>query len=242
MQIIHKQLDCKALGERLKKIRGKETQSDFANKYGLYGLLQTDISRLERGEVANPLIDDLFNICINNKRNLAWLLYGDEPEYQEEQKEVIGKEILPIQQPDDYVYIPLYNLRAAAGYGAINETEEVADVLAFKADWVKTVLRANKSDLFLMYVDGDSMEPTLRPGDIILIDKRDMPVTRDGIYVLKMDSILLTKRLQRFPGGIIQVTSDNSVYKPFEIMLDQPASDIDKITIIGRVVWAGRRF
>lgn len=107
MQIQHKNLDCKALGERLKKIRGKENQSDFASKYGLS---QADISRLERGEVANPPIDGLFNICINNNRTFEWLLYGDEPEYRKERKEVIpGEDKQPISlQNNDVAYIVRY--------------------------------------------------------------------------------------------------------------------------------------
>ncbi len=230
----------KTLSEVIEIIKDKKTRSTDADVADLLGIKsKTFATAKTRNSIP---FEELASLCSSEGWSLNWLLMGEGPQYLEERKEGIGEEISQIQHPGDYVYIPLYNLRAAAGHGAINETEEVADVLAFKADWVKTVLRANKSDLFLMYVDGDSMEPTLRPGDIILIDKRDMPVNREGIYVLKMDSVLLTKRLQRLPGGIIQVTSDNSVYKPFEIRLDQPSADIDKITIIGRVVWAGRRF
>lgn len=185
--------------------------------------------------------EELTSFCNKEGWSLNWLLSGEGPQYLEGKK-LAGREALPASQQDEYVYIPLYNIRGAAGHGAINEKEEVADVLAFKAEWVKTVLRANKRDLFLMFVDGDSMEPMLRPGDIILVDKRDIPARGDGIYVLRMDDVLLIKRLQKLPGGIVQVTSDNTIYKSFEIRQDQFASEPDRITIIGRVVWAGRRF
>ena len=174
--------------------------------------------------------------CETEGISLDWLLFGKGRKYKEEQKDVI------VPQPDDYIYIPLYNIRAAAGHGAINETEEVADVMAFKASWVRSSLGASRNDLFLIYVDGDSMEPTLKRGDIILIDKRDAPATHDGIYVFITDGALLIKRLQRLPGGIINIVSDNPAYKPFEVKQEQLTSEIDKITIIGRVVWAGRRF
>lgn len=138
----------------------------------------------------------------------------------------------------DYAAIPLYNVRAAAGGGAIVENESVVDVLHFKEEWIRNELRANPADLYLIYVDGESMEPTLRPGDVILVDHRDVGPSRDGIYVLRTDGALLVKRLQRLPGGVLRVTSDNTAYEPFNISTTQLAEDF---AIIGRVVWAGRR-
>lgn len=138
-------------------------------------------------------------------------------------------------QVADYEYIPLYDVRAAAGGGAIAEEGPVIDDLAFKAQWVRSELHASPRDLYLIYVDGESMEPTLRPGDVILVNHQDTGPSRDGIYVLRMDDALLVKRLQRLPGGKIRASSDNAAYQPFEL---DGNSDI---AIIGRVVWSGRR-
>ena len=83
------------------------------------------------------------------------------------------------------------------------------------------------------------MEPTLRPGDVILIDRRQATdVPRDGIYVIRIGDTLLVKRIQRLPGKRVKVKSDNAAYEPFELDLHQQNGEID---IIGRVVWAGRR-
>lgn len=40
---------------------------------------------------------------------------------------------------------------------------------------------------------------------------------REGVYVLRMDSALLVKQLQRLPGGMIKVISRNPAYEPFTI-------------------------
>lgn len=144
-----------------------------------------------------------------------------------------------VYSPDDYVALPLYDVRAAAGGGAVVGAEEVVDFLHFKRTWVRMELRCGPDDLYLIYVDGESMEPTLRPGDVILVNHRDQGQARDGIYVLRMDGTLLVKRLQRLPGGIIKVTSDNPAYAPFEVNArDMNTGDI---AIIGRVVWTARR-
>ncbi|AAU90925.1 prophage MuMc02, peptidase, family S24 [Methylococcus capsulatus str. Bath] len=145
-----------------------------------------------------------------------------------------------VYSPDDYVALPLYDVRAAAGGGVVPDTENVVDFLHFKKAWLRTELRSSPDDLYLIYVDGESMEPTLCKGDVILVNHRDKFQGRDGgIYVLRLDGALLVKRLQRKMGGIIKVTSDNPVYEPFEV----GAQDLDRadFSIIGRVVWAGRR-
>lgn len=141
--------------------------------------------------------------------------------------------------PSGYSSIPIYDVRASAGHGSAVPQENVAESLMFKSSWIHQELHAQPNDLYLIYVDGESMEPTLRPGDLILVDRRSADaVPRDGIYVIRMDGSLLVKRLQRLPGRKVKATSDNPAYQPFDIELDAPGEDL---AIIGRVVWAGRR-
>jgi len=54
-----------------------------------------------------------------------------------------------------------------------------------------------------------------------------------------MGEALLVKRLQFLPEGALMVTSDNPAYQPFRVSLKEQG---DEFSIIGRVVWAGRRF
>lgn len=144
------------------------------------------------------------------------------------------------QMPGDYVAIPLYNgVRAAAGGGAIVEHETPDDALIFKEDWVRIELGAKPQDLYLIRVAGDSMEPTLRSGDVILVDRRATRPDREGVYILRMNGTLLVKRLQALPGGVVRVISDNATYEPFNVTrADLEAADM---AVIGRVVWTGRR-
>jgi len=140
-----------------------------------------------------------------------------------------------------YVYIPLYDVNAAAGKGALVERESVSDVLAFKRDWIRQELHAQPADLSLIYVEGDSMEPDLRAGDIVLLDHTDTRARREGVYVIRMDGALLVKQLQRLPGGIVKVISRNAAYEPFTVKM----VDVDEpngFAVIGRVVWACRRY
>ncbi|MDO8414172.1 MAG: helix-turn-helix transcriptional regulator [Gallionellaceae bacterium] len=170
--------------------------------------------------------------------NANWLLTGEGKMLLTEVSSARAEYQVDPTLDNDYVSIPLYDVHAAAGGGALVDAEHVVDVLHFKQEWIRAELRASPDDLYLIHVDGESMEPTLRPGDIILVDKRDHSQARDGIYVLRMNGTLLVKRLQRLPGGVIKVTSDNAAYSPFEI---NASNADDGFAIIGRVVWSGRR-
>lgn len=141
-----------------------------------------------------------------------------------------------------YAYIPIYNVAAgAAPNGRTASNERVIGELAFKEDWIRQEVRARPEDLRLIHVDGDSMEPDLRAGDIVLLDTTDTLAKREGIYVIKMDGALLVKALQRLPGGVVKVISRNVAYEPFTVT----ASEVENpngFSVIGRVVWACRRF
>lgn len=138
-----------------------------------------------------------------------------------------------------YVSVPLYNdIRAAAGHGSVVEHEVPDDALMFKEEWIRFELGANPADLCLIRVSGDSMEPTLRAGDVILVDHRASRPDREGIYILRMGDMLLVKRLQAMPGGKVKVISDNAAFDSWTLNLSDIGNDV---VIIGRVVWSGRR-
>lgn len=170
--------------------------------------------------------------------NANWLLTGEGPMLlasgQAHPEQMAGE-----PQPG-YIAIPLFNdVRAAAGHGALNgHLEKPDDALMFKADWIRFELGARPEDLNLIRVSGDSMEPTLRAGDVVLIDHRAQRPDREGIYILRVGDMLLVKRLQALPGGQVRVISDNPAFAPWEISIDKIGADM---AILGRVVWSGRR-
>ena len=107
--------------------------------------------------------------------------------------------------------------------------------MAFGPKWLKQ-LGADPSKLSLISVDGDSMDPTLCDGDDIMVDHSATETAlRDGIYVLRMDDVLLVKRLAVGPSGKISIRSDNPQYPVWDDV------DVADVNIIGRVVWTGRR-
>jgi phage repressor protein C with HTH and peptisase S24 domain len=128
-------------------------------------------------------------------------------------------------------------VRASAGPGALVLEEVGRPYFAFDERWLKALTPSPSEKLSIIRVEGDSMAPTLNPGDDILVDLGDCgDRLRDGIYVLRIDEALVVKRIALHPvGRTMTVQSDNPAYP------DWPDCDIGEIQCIGRVIWAGRK-
>lgn len=136
----------------------------------------------------------------------------------------------------DRVLVPYYpEVEASAGPGAI-ATDHVQEVtLAFRQDWVRKRGLSSRG-LQAIHVRGDSMEPTLRSGDLIVFDTESTRHS-DGLFVLNFDGELLVKRLQRLSQTRLVIASDNPLAGSSEIDL---RDETQHPRIIGRVVWLGR--
>lgn len=134
------------------------------------------------------------------------------------------------------ILVPKLAIGASAGAGASIEGEAVEGEVAFDPQWLRG-LGADPRALSIIRVEGDSMAPTLSDGDDIMVDGGDAAARlRDGIYVLRMDDVLMVKRVARAPGqGRISVISDNPHYRSWD---DLPMASVQ---LVGRVVWTGRR-
>ena len=137
---------------------------------------------------------------------------------------------------DEFVFVPRYDIQAAAGHGQLVGDEQPMFAMAFRRYWIENYVTSDIKNLSVISVKGDSMEGVLNDGDTILIN-HGQTTPRDGLYVLRLNENLLVKRLQLIPGGIVNVISANEAYPTFEIDLKNPTDDV---AIIGRVEWFGR--
>jgi phage repressor protein C with HTH and peptisase S24 domain len=139
--------------------------------------------------------------------------------------------------PEGFVLVPRYDVAASMGNGAVIHSEQVVDHLAFRAEWVRTELGTSPKNLILISAIGDSMEPSLRAGDLLLIDRSVEAVKQDAIYAISQDGELRIKRIQRLFDGSLIIKSDNPKYRTEELS----PSQAEQMRIVGRVVWSGRR-
>ncbi|MFV2029295.1 S24 family peptidase [Neisseria sp. S1] len=170
--------------------------------------------------------------------SIDWLLTGEgEPFPNKRTSTAIAYDTLgnPVDM-DEFIFVPRYNIQAAAGHGQLVGNEKPEFSMAFRRYWIENYITRDIKNLSVISVKGDSMEGVLNDGDSILINHSET-IPRDGLYVLRINENLLVKRLQLMPGGIINVISANDAYPTFEIHLSQIN---DEIAIIGRVEWFGR--
>lgn len=107
-------------------------------------------------------------------------------------------------------------------------------VLHFPRLWLESITRTPPSMLTFARGRGDSMQPTLQDGDIVLIDHSMRTVReQDAIWALTVGDVAMIKRL-RVRGEMVRLLSDNDRV---------PTDDVfhEEINVVGRVVFIGRR-
>ncbi len=150
---------------------------------------------------------------------------------------LLGGPVPEVIVADGLISVKRHAVMVSAGPGAIVTEELGKPYFAFDERWLKALTSSAPSRLSIVRVEGDSMSPTLNPGDDILVDLEDSTARlRDGIYVLRIDDALVVKRLALNPiAKRVTVQSDNPAYS------DWPDCSPGEINCIGRVIWSGRR-
>jgi phage repressor protein C with HTH and peptisase S24 domain len=130
-------------------------------------------------------------------------------------------------------WLPFYDSPASAhdevAPGAGGKPDFTAQ--AFCRNWLNSH-GLDSTHLVAMQVRGDSMTPTLRSGDMVVIDTKARSVEDDRIYLLRDSGNLLLRRLQVEVGGRLRALADNPSHREFFVAA--AAAEL-----VGRVVWHG---
>lgn len=210
-------------GERLKEARIKKglTQESVAEAAGIS---RVSVVQWEKGETKNAKGEYLLRAAQLLDINPYWLVFGE------------GEMSNTTKAESEYSLVPKYNISASMGDGRTVESEQVVDYLAFKSSWL-IAMGLDEQHLALVEVVGDSMEPTLASGSLVLIDLRKRSPSDSGIYAMGIDGQIWVKRLLRKFNGDLEIISDNTELHGKEVV---KKDELDQIRVIGRVVWAGK--
>ncbi|MEO6717111.1 MAG: S24 family peptidase [Novosphingobium sp.] len=166
----------------------------------------------------------------NDRRTLARFFGIDESQLGGPEE---NSPVFPGKAPrGEWVDVPRLALGASAGAGRLASDEQAIGTFRFSARWLRSQ-GLDPAMLSAIAVTGDSMEPTLRDGDEILVDRAPR-TRRDGIHVVRIDDAVLVKRLDMGRPGAIALISDNPAYRQLEL----PPQAVE---VIGRVVWKSGR-
>ncbi|MFT8896301.1 MAG: LexA family transcriptional regulator [Acetobacter sp.] len=139
--------------------------------------------------------------------------------------------------PEDYLPVPTIDIRAGAGGGGIIDGAYLGPPRYFESGFIENELRASPTDLCLLEIEGQSMEPLLRHGDTVLVDRRKSNPSMEGIFVLFDGDGVVCKWVERVHGAeipTIRLRSENERFSPYEV-------EADRCRVLGRVVWFARR-
>ena len=166
--------------------------------------------------------------------NPGWLLSGEgEMQIKEEHSSRASHTTM-----EDFVLVPRYNIEASDEGGSFVCSEQIVDHLAFKADWVHKELDTKPENLILVHSIGDSMEPTIRSGDLLLVDRSKSQVKCEGIYLINLEDGLMVKRVEWLLDDSVVICGDNTLVSREQVL---PSKDLEKLHILGRVVWVGSK-
>lgn len=131
----------------------------------------------------------------------------------------------------DGVWVPVLG-HVAAGI----PIETVEDILDYEEI---SQAMASQGEHFALKIKGDSMEPRIKDGDVVIVRKQDYADNGDIAVVLVNGDEATVKRIKKSPDGLMLIPS-NDKYDPMLYTND----DIAKlpVTILGRVVELRAKF
>lgn len=149
----------------------------------------------------------------------------------------------------DAIKIPIIEGMPSCGQGGeVQDPGPDAEHHLFTSSFIQEVLRqcgaGSTSNLFLAQVAGDSMRPTILPGDLVLVnnflDLRTQP-RKSALYMVRRSPESIEARVKRVffgvGGNTLTLQSDNPAFEAISVPID--GLRIQDL-ILGKVCWYGR--
>ena len=196
---------------------GKVFDKDVAAELGISQA--TFATMKKRGAIPYKV---LMEFCARRKISINWLFFDQSAG-------------MLVEETEKFFHVKYFsNVRASAGGGAdvFGEDYEIVklDKKLMKAIFTDMSEEELKNkEIEAIRVDGESMEPTLKDGSIIFVDRTKKHISKDGIFVVSTPGGLFIKRLNRKVDGSIELISDNKLYST-EVLAPS------EVHIVGKVV------
>lgn len=137
-----------------------------------------------------------------------------------------------LMSEDDFAPVPRLTVSAGAGPGRINSVVEEDGALQFRREFLRSI-SLRPENAAIINIRGGSMEPTIKDGAVVLVNRSDTSY-RDGyIYAFVHGDEMLVKRFKS-KKGVPVATSDNGDD-------DIVFNEMQPPKIEGRVVWMGAK-
>ncbi len=189
------------------------TQAEFAKKMNVS---TATISNWCKG-IKSPRMDKIDRMCAIFNCYRSDLI--------EDRGYLIGK------KKSEAIIIPVLG-RVAAGI-PINAITEIEDTEEITEELAKT------GNFFALKIKGDSMEPKISNGDVVIVRQQDDAETGDIVIAMVNGDDAVCKRLRKYKEGL-ELISTNPNYAP--IYFDDETVKSKPVRIIGKVVELRAKF
>lgn len=143
----------------------------------------------------------------------------------------VGQQVV---EDEDLVEVTEIDLKYGLGATYLDNAVS-AEKRRFSKEWLRNFTNAPPTSLFWATGDGDSMEPTIRSGEVILIDSSQRtPRMSEGIWAVAVGDFGMVKRIHYAGSERLELLSDNALIPPITV-------GEGELHVIGRVVAVVRR-
>ncbi|HEO98680.1 MAG: LexA family transcriptional regulator [Campylobacterales bacterium] len=160
--------------------------------------------------------EEILEFCALKKISVNWLFFDQAVDMLKEETE-------------KFFHVRYFSdIRASAGGGA-EVFDENYETITIDEKVMRNMVGLGNTDLEAINVDGESMEPTLKDGSIVFVDRTQTNINKEGIFIASTTAGLFIKRIRQRADGMIELISDNRNYSP-EVLAP------DEVSIVGKVV------
>lgn len=134
-----------------------------------------------------------------------------------------------VEEEEKYYSLKVIDrINASCGGGAFEEDNIEFSYIKLNKETLEKLGYSNNNGLEAIKVVGDSMYPTLKDNDFILIDKNKNKYNSSSVFLVNTTNGLFVKRLKT-NGDKIDLISDNKEYSNLTLC-------VDEVTILGKVL------
>ena len=202
-------VELKHIGARIRRAREAKGMSQ-AKLAALVGVPSQSISAWERGEVV-PGAKNILRLAEALGVSVDWLLTGQ------------GRDA---SAPSDVAWVPVYE-GVPAGPPYDPGDPDAVELVPVPRSWAGRV--------FGVRVRGDSMEPTIKAGDTVIVAV-DVAWDDGDVVLVRLDGGEYTLKRLRKRDGVVMLIPDNPSYEPIVVERDRDAGVVGVVVAVLRTL------
>jgi len=181
---------------------------------------------------SNIKLVDIANTIGMTRQNLNYNINSGKGDVPENEIKLL-EEAYNVRLLDDCIMIEHVFLNPSCGYGTFQEDEAERKPIKLGTSLISDVLKVSNPDMLKTFTaSGDSMNPVIEHGDLLLIDTGDTQYSNGGVFLITINNDWFIKRLRKRITGELDIISDNPKY-PIETL---DTNSFKEVYIRGRVL------